>query len=122
MSATSKPPQGMGWINDLITFQNEINHFSNLAAKKAGREDGNIEDQIRAINELIKGLKILTTLNTAPPPPLPPNFTPYLHLYGELLKLKDEPTRCLKAFANSVSQGENLIRDAEADKKKPSIT
>ncbi|WP_171525790.1 SIR2 family protein [Acinetobacter pittii] len=117
MSATSKPPQGMGWINDLITFQNEINQFSNLAAKKAGRKDGNIEDQIRAINELIKGLEILTTLNTSPPPPLPPNFTPYLHLYGELLKLKDELTRCLKAFANSVSQGENLIRDAEADKK-----
>ncbi len=117
MSATTKPPQGMGWINDLKTFQNEINQFSNLAAKKAGRENGNIEDQIRAINELIKGLEILTTLNTSPPPPLPPNFPPYLYLYGELLKLKDELTRCLKAFANSVSQGENLIRDAEADKK-----
>lgn len=73
MSATGLPPAGMGWISDLTVCQSEIDTFATQAALAAGRDKGNIEDQIRAINELIKGLEILTVLNTPQPenPPAP---------------------------------------------------
>ncbi|WP_390249057.1 hypothetical protein [Vibrio parahaemolyticus] len=72
MSATGVPPVGMGWISDLAVCQSEINEFATKAAKSAGRAQGNIEDQIRAINELIKGLEILTVLDS-PQPENPPS-------------------------------------------------
>ncbi len=49
---------GMGNI-ELSVFENEIKVKSKEAAEKAGRGDQpNIEDQIRTINDLVKGLEI----------------------------------------------------------------
>lgn len=40
-------------------FKDEINEAAKASAKASGREDGNIEDQIRTANDLLRGLKIL---------------------------------------------------------------
>ncbi|EPB9584259.1 hypothetical protein ACRU1G_005773, partial [Escherichia coli] len=82
----------------------------------SGRGRGNIEDQIRSINELIKGLEILTAQNLPLPEP-PPGALPYRNLKSELVELNNELTRCLKLFSDSVSNGEKLIRDAKNDLK-----
>lgn len=115
-SATGKPPQGMGWITDLKVCKAEIDSYVTTTAKSSGRSDGNIEDQIRSINELIKGLEILTAQNIPLPPP-PPGSPPYRNFKNELIELKEELSRCLKSFSDSVSNGEKSIRDAAAEQK-----
>lgn len=117
-SATGSLPLGMGWINDLKVCQQEINTYASQTAKASGRANGNIEDQIRAINELQKGLEILTVLNQPMPASPPPPSQPYRNLAQELVDLKDELSRCLKAFADSISYGENAIRNSDTDKKR----
>lgn len=117
MSATDSPPAGMGWISDLAVCKSEIDEFSTQAAKTAGRNNGNIEDQIRAISELIKGLEILTVLNSPQPenPPVP--YPVYRNLKAELEVLKAELSRCLGEFSRSVSVGEYLIKTADPKRK-----
>ena len=100
-SATGKPPQGMGWITDLKVCKAEIDSYVTTTAKASGRNDGNIEDQIRSINELIKGLEILTAQNIPLPPP-PPGAPAYRNFKSELIELKVELSRCLKSFSDSV--------------------
>jgi hypothetical protein len=56
--ATSKPLPGMG-AADFGESQDLINVESKKSAKAAGRDPGNIEDQIRVANELLRGLEIL---------------------------------------------------------------
>lgn len=117
-SATGQLPQGMGWIEDLEICKLEIDAYVNKTAKAAGRDKGNIEDQIRSINELIKGLEILTAHYIIPPVPLiPPVPTFQRNFQNELITLKKELSRCLKSFSDSVSRGEKLIRDAESGAK-----
>ena len=115
-SATGTKPQGMGWINDLKVCKAEIDSYVAKTAEASGRGRGNIEDQIRSINELIKGLEILTAQNLPLPEP-PPGALPYRNLKSELVELNNELTRCLKLFSDSVSNGEKLIRDAKNDLK-----
>ncbi|HCQ7681468.1 TPA: SIR2 family protein, partial [Escherichia coli] len=115
-SATGTKPQGMGWIEDLKVCKAEIDSYVAKTADASGRGKGNIEDQIRSINELIKGLEILTVQNLPVPLP-PPGAPPYRNLKSELVELNNELTRCLKLFSDSVSHGEKLIRDASNDLK-----
>jgi len=117
LSATGLLPAGMGWISDLRLLQAEVDTFATKAAKKAGRSMGNIEDQVRAINELIKGLEILTVLNSPLPVNPPPPNPPYRDLITELKDLKAELSRSLKTFADSVSAGEHEIKQAEPQRK-----
>ncbi|EGQ8018473.1 MULTISPECIES: SIR2 family protein [Vibrio harveyi group] len=117
MSATGAPPAGMGWIEDLSTYKAEIDKFAEEAATKAGRQRGNIEDQIRAICELIRGLEIMTILNQAPPQSPPEPFAPYRDLNAELTALKQELSRAMGKFSESVSNGEFSIKNAESNKK-----
>ena len=117
ISATDSPPAGMGWISDLAVCKSEIDAFSTQAAKAAGRDNGNIEDQIRAINELIKGLEILTVLNTPQPENPPAPHAAYRNLKTDLEILKGELSRCLGEFSRSVSAGEYLIKTAEPKRK-----
>lgn len=116
-SATGSIPQGMGWIEDLKVCKKEIDEYVEKTAKAAGREKGNIEDQIRSINELIKGLEILTVLPSVPIAPPPPPNPPYRNLFSELDQLKKELSRCLEQFAQSVSSGESLIRNSDVELK-----
>lgn len=110
--ATGAIPQGMGWITDLKVCKGEIDSYVATSAKASGRENGNIEDQIRSINELIKGLEILTAQNL-PVPPAPLGTPPYRNFKKELVELNNELSRCLKSFSDSVSSGEKSIRDAK---------
>jgi len=53
---------GVGTTMDETTFtnyKNEIESAAQESAKASGRENGNIEDQIRTANDLLRGLKIL---------------------------------------------------------------
>ena len=87
-SAAGEKPQGMGWIEDLKVCKSEIDAYVEKTAKAAGRDRGNIEDQIRSINELIKGLEILVALNPPPIVPPPPPNPPYRHFPTELVLLR----------------------------------
>lgn len=112
-SATGQNPQGMCWIEDLKVCKSEIDAYVHKTANASGRGKGNIEDQIRSINELIKGLEILVSLNPAPLAPPPPPNPPYRYLPTELNQLREELTRCLQLFSQSVINGEKSIRDAK---------
>ena len=46
-------------------YKNEIESAAQESAKASGRENGNIEDQIRTANDLLRGLKILGETNKA---------------------------------------------------------
>ena len=41
------------------TYKNEIEESAKKSAKASGRDSGNIEDQIRTANDLLRGLRIL---------------------------------------------------------------
>jgi hypothetical protein len=56
--AAGKGAAGMGALT-LSNHQAEINHAAEQAAEAAGREKGNLEDQLRIANELLRGLEIL---------------------------------------------------------------
>ena len=55
---TRKTMPGMGTIK-FNNFNEEIKYEAKRSALVAGREEGNIEDQIRVANELIRGLEII---------------------------------------------------------------
>lgn len=56
--ATGKGAAGMGALA-LSSHQTEIEQAAAKAAKAAGRKEGNLEDQLRVANELLRGLEIL---------------------------------------------------------------
>lgn len=56
--AAGKAAAGMGALT-LSHHQAEINQAAGKAAEAAGREKGNLEDQLRVANELLRGLEIL---------------------------------------------------------------
>lgn len=73
------------------------------SAKLAGREEGNIEDQIRVVNELIRGIEILSSQNNA--------------LVEPLGSLRSELKTVLGDFAASVLKGENGLITALPEKR-----
>lgn len=56
--AAGKGAAGMGALT-LSNHQTEIDQAAEKAADAAGREKGNLEDQLRVANELLRGLEIL---------------------------------------------------------------
>jgi hypothetical protein len=56
--ATGKRPSGMTEMK-FTSYDTEINDQAQKSAKEYGREIGNVEDQIRVANELLRGLEIL---------------------------------------------------------------
>ena len=89
-----------------VTFTNysaEISDKAKESAEIAGREEGNIEDQIRIVNELIRGLEILSPHNSN---------------YEEALEsLQSELEDVLKNFTSSILKGENGLITAPQDKR-----
>jgi hypothetical protein len=47
----------------LSAYADEIKYISEVSAKKSGRGEANIEDEIRTLNELIRGLEIISSLD-----------------------------------------------------------
>ncbi|SHI80324.1 SIR2 family protein [Desulfofundulus thermosubterraneus] len=100
--ATGKEPP---WTNIQCKFtyyQNEIEAEVKRSAYAAGRGKGNVEDQIRVANELLRGLEILK---------------PGDH---EVVGLREDLNRFLTDFAESILKGERGLISAESDKLKKS--
>jgi hypothetical protein len=88
------------------TFTNynaEISDKAKESAKLAGRKEGNIEDQVRVVNELIRGLEILASHDS--------------DLKAPLESLKTELKTVLGNFADSVLKGENGLITAPPEKR-----
>lgn len=84
-------------------YNNEIEDNAKISAELAGREQGNIEDHIRIVNELIRGLEILATHDT--------------HFEEPLESLRSELKIVLKDFADSILKGENGLITAPQKKR-----
>ena len=63
--ATGNSGAGMGHM-EFSTYVNEIKISSNKSAKSSGRGEANIEDEIRTLNELIRGLEIVVSTGEKP--------------------------------------------------------
>lgn len=88
---------GMGAL-PLSTYKSEIDTAAKEAADAAGRESGNLEDQLRVANELLRGLEILKKT-------------------GEANTLKTELQSGMQAFAQSILKSEAGIA-AAAEKQR----
>lgn len=82
-------------------YDDEINAEAKKSAEAAGRATGNIEDQLRVANELLRGLEIITESD--------PN------LKVKAAGLREDLSKVLAAFAASILAGENGLITASAD-------
>ncbi len=89
---------GMGEM-EFSVFKEEIEKKSKETAQSIGRGEPNIEDQIRTVNELIKGLDIYLALNKEGDK----------ELTGKLNTLKKEVQEGITTFANNVLESEKNI-------------
>ena len=95
--ATGKPAAGMSEAT-LTSYKDEIEKAAKEAAQKAGREAGNLEDQLRAANELLRGLEILGKTTEAE-------------------TLRTELTSTLETFSKSILESEAGIASSGAYKR-----
>jgi SIR2-like domain len=100
--ATDSALPGMSLVK-FTQFDTEIALQAKQSAAAAGRADGNIEDQIRVANELLRGLEILATTDKA--------------LEEKMKIVKDDLTRVIGSFAASILKGENGLITAVAEKR-----
>ncbi|MEQ9298409.1 MAG: SIR2 family protein [Cyclobacteriaceae bacterium] len=100
--ATGNAGAGMGNMK-ITEFKDQISLKSKESAKKSGRGDANIEDEIRTINELVKGLEILLSTK------------PENKLNEKLPVIKDELEKGIIEFANAVLESERNIVTSEKD-------
>ena len=79
-------------------YKDEIKDAAEASAEASGREKGNIEDQIRTANDLLRGLKILKNL-------------------AEATALETELNSIISEFAMSILKSEKGIATAVEDKR-----
>ena len=79
-------------------YKDEIKEAAEVSAKASGRGTGNIEDQIRTANDLLRGLKILKK-------------------NSEATALENELNSIISEFAKSILESENGIATANEDKR-----
>ena len=84
--------------SSFTTYKNEIEESARKSAKASGRDSGNIEDQIRTANDLLRGLRILNK-NT------------------EVDSLEKELNAIISEFAKSILESEKAIATAADDKR-----
>src|SRR5690554_6755648 len=95
--AAGKGAAGMGTLT-LSSHQIEIDQAAKKAAEAAGRKKGNLEDQLRVANELLRGLEILQQDSKAE-------------------ALRNELDIGMRMFAQSILSSEAGIATAEEDKR-----
>jgi SIR2-like domain len=95
--ATGKGATGMSALT-LSQYTAEITSVAKKAAKDAGREEGNLEDQLRVANELLRGLEILNQ-------------------EAEFKALSKELQTGMQSFAQSILKSEQGIATAEEKKR-----
>lgn len=87
------------WLQALSQYiKTEIEEAAKKSAKASGRDNGNIEDQIRTANDLLRGLRILNK-NT------------------EADSLEKELNDIISVFAKSILESEKAIATAAGDKR-----
>ncbi len=95
---------GSGTTMEQTTFTNykdKIESAAQRSAEASGRKNGNIEDQIRSANDLLRGLKVLQEEDNA-------------------TKLEQELNSIISDFAKSILNSENRIATAQEDKRENS--
>lgn len=98
--ATGKPAAGMSGGVSNGRFKKKIHAAASASAKAAGRDQSNIEDQIRIVNELLRGLEI---------------FGADKYAHG----LREDLSKALLDFAQSILKSEASIANAkEAEREK----
>lgn len=95
--ATGQSAAGMNALT-LSNYQGEIKHAAEKAAEAAGRMKGNLEDQLRVANELLRGLEVLQQDD-------------------EANALRDELQLGMQEFAQSILRSEAGIATAEEDQR-----
>lgn len=85
-------------LTTFTKYKDEIEAAAEVSAKASGRENGNIEDQIRTANDLLRGLKILKK-------------------DAEARALETELNSIISEFAKSILKTENSIAIANEDKR-----
>jgi len=103
--ATGNPLPGMG-TSTLGVLDDEIAAEVKRSAEAAGRSDGNLEDQVRVSNELLRGLEIVASLK--------PDES---HELQQVAKLRDGLELLLGGFAKSILEGEAGIVSATPQKR-----
>jgi hypothetical protein len=91
---------GMGPVK-FTEFDAEISAAAKRSAEEAGRDSGNIEDQIRVANELLRGLEIAAAGNEG--------------IEATVDVLTKDLTRVLADFAAAVLKGENSLITAKGE-------
>lgn len=101
---------GMGAIS-FDVLDKEIEEEARRAAELAGRRTGNFEDQIRAANELLRGLEIIASTKAADAPE-----------QKQIKTLRTGLTNALGSFARSILEGERALVSAPAEKREQAFT
>jgi hypothetical protein len=83
-------------------YQAAIEGQAKKSAKAAGRKDGNIEDQIRIANELLRGMEIAAESNAG--------------IKDKMEALRTDIAKVMENFAQSILAGEKGLITADADK------
>ncbi len=104
--ATGDALPGMA-IADFGEYNDQINAEANRSAQAAERARGNLEDQIRAVNELLRGLEILGLSN--------------VESKTAADTLRTKLSESLAIFADSILQGEQGIVAADVAKREQSF-
>jgi len=110
LRATDQCAPGMNKIA-FNTLGNVIDAEVKRTAEELGRGEGNIEDQIRVVNELLRGLEILAVTKADHAPEL-----------EQLDNLRQELSKALESFAASILQGERNLASAPDDKRESAFS
>ncbi len=84
-------------------YKDEIEKGAKATAQASGREDGNIEDQIRTANDLLRGLKILNK-------------------DSEAETLEKDLNKIILDFAKSILTSENAMATAKEEKREKAFS
>jgi hypothetical protein len=103
--ATDRALPGMR-AKEFQTLQAEIAAEAKRAAKAAGRDSGNFEDEIRAVNELLRGLEIIASTKTEDAPER-----------KQIEDLRRGLTVALESFADSILEAERNLASAPDEKR-----
>lgn len=103
--ATGVSMQGMNTV-DFRTFGEEIKRAVEHTALEAGRGEGNFEDQIRVVNELLLGLQIQTSTKAEDAPER-----------RQIEDLRRELSAALKSFVALILKGEQDLVSQQSERR-----
>lgn len=104
-AACGKSDNGMEADSSFSVFNDFIEKAANESAERTGRKKANTEDQIRIVNELIAGLRIVK------------DSTDFSDLSSKLDSLCSELNAKLECFTDNISAIESSIAAADPEKR-----